>query len=642
MASGRLMVISDHLNHNNTHRKNAWKHFLLRCNEVSPTDLNISPRGVLIYNYSARLFEFLPLSEAMNEWFLNVAKTENKRRILEEYERVWALAISHTNALQAMNVLDDETFSVVIDRLKLEVDFFICPAIVEGSNHQMRIAVDKARIPTLFPQTLLHRLLRLVDEVTTGSINQGHFYYQQRKLANTVANSMLAAMQPSMATLPPSMRSQPVGDIPKLQQTVWSGMLYNALHSACVKVEWDVTQVASAPFIQLPKGELQGDFDRLVKPLCEVDKKTGRLVKKTVMYIVDRAGEIMFDLRLVDTIVDIGHRVVVVVNREEVFETVTMADFSHDETLKAWARQPGRQIIEKDIPLLHRHIYENELSACVIARSEPGIKHHTFDIFKASNNFFRAARMAELILCKKRHQTTLGSLDVTRDIYWLEHDAGKAVLSTKIANTKSSLITRDYIDSKATHFLKFLRTRKSQGWKVVFGSVIIGSLGESQVSTCIKISKAMEEKFKHSICYKRHLRAYKNVFYINPAVGYTDTDGIFHKFFEAGFDGDAMMEFWSQVQMSGLIDVWKFQSREDIVTYFENLPDKERPDSWQDFWADKNWTWSKGCCQEMLIARQVKAQISPQMIIYCDDDATLQLTDKALQDRSYYHIGSIS
>jgi hypothetical protein len=64
---------------------------------------------------------------------------------------------------------------------------------------------------------------------------------------------------------------------------------------------------------------------------------------------------------------------------------------------------------------------------------------------------------------------------------------------------------------------------------------------------------------------------------------------------------------WEIVQRSGLIDIWRFQSYDDIVQSFEIMNKKIPPE-----WVGKDATYSTGCTKEMAIASDVQKQ-HPEM-----------------------------
>jgi hypothetical protein len=63
------------------------------------------------------------------------------------------------------------------------------------------------------------------------------------------------------------------------------------------------------------------------------------------------------------------------------------------------------------------------------------------------------------------------------------------------------------------------------------------------------------------------------------------------------------------VQRSGLIDIWRFQTYDDIARAFQAMNSKVPPE-----WVGKDATFSTGCTKEMKIALEVQ-QLQPEMQI---------------------------
>ena len=100
--------------------------------------------------------------------------------------------------------------------------------------------------------------------------------------------------------------------------------------------------------------------------------------------------------------------------------------------------------------------------------------------------------------------------------------------------------------------------------------------------------------------FVRHLREkLENTYIINPA-----------EHFEEGMDGDDLMFMWERVQRSGLIDVWRFQTVEDIETSFA-LMGRKVPSAW----SGKDATFSTGCTKEMHIALDMQKKHRELQII---------------------------
>jgi hypothetical protein len=78
---------------------------------------------------------------------------------------------------------------------------------------------------------------------------------------------------------------------------------------------------------------------------------------------------------------------------------------------------------------------------------------------------------------------------------------------------------------------------------------------------------------------------------------------------EPGMDADDLMFMWEIVQRSGLIDIWRFQTYEDIAEAFRAMKTRVPPE-----WVGKDATFSTGCTKEMKIALEVQ-KAHPEMHI---------------------------
>ena len=125
------------------------------------------------------------------------------------------------------------------------------------------------------------------------------------------------------------------------------------------------------------------------------------------------------------------------------------------------------------------------------------------------------------------------------------------------------------LTAKARTIIKSMRASKDSGKAVMFYSCIIGSI-PGQTATAIKVADTFVRSLRERL---------DQVFIINPA-----------EYFEPGMDGDDLMFMWEQVQRSGLINIWRFQSMEDIEASFGLMGLKVPP-----VWSGKDATFSTGC-----------------------------------------------
>jgi hypothetical protein len=83
--------------------------------------------------------------------------------------------------------------------------------------------------------------------------------------------------------------------------------------------------------------------------------------------------------------------------------------------------------------------------------------------------------------------------------------------------------------------------------------------------------------------------------------------------FVEGMDGDDLMFMWERVQRSGFIDVWRFQTGQDIEKSFELMGEAVPAE-----WHGKDATFSTGCTKEMHIALDMQIE-HPEMQIVGPD-----------------------
>ena len=75
-------------------------------------------------------------------------------------------------------------------------------------------------------------------------------------------------------------------------------------------------------------------------------------------------------------------------------------------------------------------------------------------------------------------------------------------------------------------------------------------------------------------------------------------------------DADDLMFMWEIVQRSGLIDIWRFQTYDDILKAFQIMKTRVPPE-----WVGKDATFSTGCTKEMKIALEVQEEHREMQII---------------------------
>jgi uncharacterized protein with ATP-grasp and redox domains len=312
-----------------------------------------------------------------------------------------------------------------------------------------------------------------------------------------------------------------------------------------------------------------------------------------VLFIPDTSGGICFDLLMIRALLRQGHKVIVALKEGFYFQAPTLWDLEADQVLAEGFN--GAHVITES--QLSKNELLNRQRANPFMVISDGTRER-LNLYRTSVTFARAWKESDIILAKGRdnhRQLILNSHEFTRDILCCCRDQdGRLQLDAKPKAKRVVKFTEMQLQAKAEAIIQELRHAKADGQKVMFYSAIIGSI-PGQTRMAISILNA----------FVSHLRdKLSNTTIINPA-----------EHFESGMDGDDLMYMWEIVQRSGLIDVWRFQSVEDIETAFDLLDMRMPP-----VWVGKDATYSTGCTKEMNIALDLQKRYPELQIIGPDPE----------------------
>ncbi|MBB5143812.1 hypothetical protein [Desulfovibrio intestinalis] len=307
----------------------------------------------------------------------------------------------------------------------------------------------------------------------------------------------------------------------------------------------------------------------------------------TILFLCDADGGTLFDLVMVQSLIRMGHRVIFAVKTGFYFYAPTLEDVETDPALKPWLR--GGIVLRQDKLSkndLLRHLREHRLVVIGDGTRE------RLNLYRVSVTFSRAWKEADVILGKgwRAADVLLGtSQEFTRDVicYWRDSNGFHIKLRKHAPEVKK--FSEDAIAAQAESIIAGMREAKSQGRTIMFYSCVIGSI-PGETSTAINLVHAFVDNLRKKM---------DNILIINPAEHFID-----------GMDGDDLMYMWERVQRSGLIDVWRFQTFEDIEESFALLGRKVPPQ-----WSGKDSTYSTGCTKEMHIALDVQNKNREMQII---------------------------
>ena len=310
--------------------------------------------------------------------------------------------------------------------------------------------------------------------------------------------------------------------------------------------------------------------------------------RKKILYIPDRSGGFMVDLKLVKSLVRQGHQVVLALKDAFYFNSPVLWDMEADPVL---AKVMDGVFVLEDAAVsknqLLQHLREHRLVVISDGTSEQ------MNLYRVSVTFARAWKECDLVIAKGRRNAGvfLGTSHAfTRDIlcFWRDNE-GVFNLQCRLKSESVRKFTESDLVHMADGIIDQMRDARESGKSVMFYSAIIGSI-PGQTKTAINVVTAYVESLRDKL---------DSTFIINPA-----------EHFENGLDGDDLMFMWERVQRSGYLDVWRFQTVNDIEFSFDLLG-KKVPSAWM----GKDATFSTGCTKEMLIAMDVQRKHPELQII---------------------------
>jgi hypothetical protein len=324
----------------------------------------------------------------------------------------------------------------------------------------------------------------------------------------------------------------------------------------------------------------------------EVKRESGsaRAIRpKKILWLANEAGEIMVDLAIIRYLAGMGHRIIIAFKDGPLFTKVDFLDAQEDTILSA-ELVDGLIINKKDMG-------KNQLVS--ILRSDKAIMatsdgtRENLNLLLASTTFARIFKEVDGVISKgpeQRRRFFDTHFRFTQDIYSIARDEDDSPsVWYKAKHPAVIKFTHKDLEQKARAIIAQMEAAKEKGMTVVFYSGIIGSI-PGKVAMGKKIMSTYVQFLKDQ---------FAETFIINPS-----------EYFEPGMDADDLMFMWEIVQRSGLIDIWRFQTYEDIAQAFTILKTKVPPE-----WVGKDATFSTGCTKEMKIALDVQKQHPEMQII---------------------------
>jgi uncharacterized protein with ATP-grasp and redox domains len=329
---------------------------------------------------------------------------------------------------------------------------------------------------------------------------------------------------------------------------------------------------------------------------------------KKILWLCNDAGEIVVDLKIMRFLLGWGHKVILVVKDGFYLHKVTRYDVEHDPLLMEEVHDADHI---KDPSISKKELLERLKTDTQLFIISDGTQER-LNFLLTSTTFARMFKEADVVISKGEEQwrRLFGTpFQFTRDIFnvRLGPDGQEVIVSYKPKHPEAVKFSEQDLKEKANGIIREMAAAKDHGDKVIFYSAIIGSI-PGQMDTAFQLLKVYVDDLRKS---------YKKSFIINPA-----------EHFVPGMDADDLMYMWEVVQRSGLIDIWRFQTVEDIETSFRLLNREVAPE-----WLGKDATYSTGCTKEMKLAIEVQGEHPEMQIIG-------PATERFLR-RSEYGIGKL-
>jgi len=309
---------------------------------------------------------------------------------------------------------------------------------------------------------------------------------------------------------------------------------------------------------------------------------------KKILWLADETGEVMVDLAIVHYLAKLGHKIIIAFKEGPLFKKVDITNAQEDEVL--------RRELERALFIQEKNLTKNELLKTLrrdynIFVISDGTREN-LNLLLTSTTFGRIFKEVDGVI-SRGHQQKRRFFDThfqfTQDIFNIsEAPRGSVAISYKPKHPSVIKFSHKDLENKAETIIEQMESAGKKGMTVVFYSGIIGSI-PGKIDMAKKIMSVFVEFLKKQSAM---------TFIINPS-----------EHFEPGMDADDLMYMWEIVQRSGLIDIWRFQTYDDIAQAFQIMDTKVPPE-----WVGKDATFSTGCTKEMRIALDVQKK-QPEMQI---------------------------
>lgn len=307
---------------------------------------------------------------------------------------------------------------------------------------------------------------------------------------------------------------------------------------------------------------------------------SGGTQPKKILWLANETGEVMVDLAIIRYLARLGHKIIIAFKDGPLFTKVDFYDAQEDEELIKG--------LENALLIEAKKLGKNELVNVLKSdRSIMAVSDGTrenLNLLITSTTFARVFKEVDGVISKgpeQRRRLFDTHFYFTQDIYSIGLDEnGSPSIWYKARHPAVIKFTHRDLEEKAQTIISQMQQAKQEGVTIMFYSGIIGSIPGKEA-----VAKKIMSTFVEFITEQS-----TKTFIINPS-----------EHSEPGMDADDLMFMWEIVQRSGLIDIWRFQTYDDILQAFRLMQTKVPPE-----WVGKDATFSTGCTKEMKIALDVQ------------------------------------
>lgn len=313
-----------------------------------------------------------------------------------------------------------------------------------------------------------------------------------------------------------------------------------------------------------------------------------RAKKQKILWLADEAGEVIVDLAIAKFLAELGHAVIFAVKESPFFTRICLADTRTDPVLET-ELETAHFIHEKTISKNNLvKLLKHDKNIYVVSDGT----REDLNLLLTSITFSRIFKEVDCVISRgkiQKHILIDSHFQFTQNIINIRVKKNELLISHKPRHSNFIKFSHEQLEAKAKKIVDEMKDAKKKGMTIMFYSGVIGSIpGKIDVAKKI-MTTFIDHLTKQSA----------DLFIINPS-----------RYYEPGMDADDLMYMWEIVQRSSFIDIWRFQTANDIADSFSLMKKKVPPE-----WIGKDSTYSTGCTKEMRIAISVQKQNTEMQLI---------------------------